>query len=83
MRIPFKTLKKYKYLYFVLSSFILSVFVVFWIELFVNEVSDLTIKHLIHNFFYYWGFMYPVSFVAYEAAKRSNKKREEKNDCNS
>jgi hypothetical protein len=75
MKIPFKFLKKYKYFYFAISSFIMAVFVVFMIELFANEVSDFTLKHLARNFFFYWGFMYPASFAAYEAARKANKEQ--------
>jgi hypothetical protein len=51
----------------------MAVLIVLIMELF-NEVSDFTLKHLARNFFFYWGFMYPVSFVAYEAASKNNKK---------
>ena len=71
--ILFKILEKYKYLYFVISSLVMATIVVLVIEL-VNEVGDFTLKHLFNNFFYYWGFMYPASFVAYEAARKQNKK---------
>jgi hypothetical protein len=77
--ISFKTLEKYKYFYFAINSLVLSVLLVFWIELFVNNTSsNLSIKYFMHNLFFYWGFMYPVSFVVYEATKKQNKKRQEK-----
>jgi hypothetical protein len=51
----------------------MAVFAVFLTELLVTGISNLTLKHLAHNFFFYWGFMYPASFAAYEAACKHNK----------
>jgi hypothetical protein len=76
--IPFRFLEKYKYFYFTIGSFVMAVLVVLGAELFINEVGDFTVKHLMREIFFYWGFMYPVFFVAYEAARKENNKKSEK-----
>jgi predicted tellurium resistance membrane protein TerC len=77
-RIPFKFLDKYKYFYFAINSFVMAVLIVFGNELFAEEVSDFNWRHLAHNFFFYWGFMYPASFVIYESARKENNKENNK-----
>ncbi|MCL2302873.1 MAG: hypothetical protein FWC37_06400 [Lentimicrobiaceae bacterium] len=68
--IPFKILDKYKYFYFAISSLIMAIGVVLLLEL-VNK-GDFILKHLVREFFHFWGFMYPASFAAYEVAKKHN-----------
>jgi purine-cytosine permease-like protein len=75
MKIPFKFLEKYKYFYFAISSFVVAVLAVLLTELFLPETRDFSLKHLVHDFFFHWGFMYPVSFAAYEAARKQEAKK--------
>ena len=75
--ISFKTLDKYKYVYFVLSSLFLAFCGVLGAEL-GYENSIFTLKHLLRNTLFFWGVMYLPSFYAYEIARRNNKKLQEK-----
>ena len=73
--IPFKFLEKYKYIYFAINSLILAFLVVLFIELTDND-SIFILKNLLFKMFFYWGFLYPVSFVIYEVARKQNKKEQ-------
>ncbi|MDR1345452.1 MAG: hypothetical protein LBK03_01950 [Bacteroidales bacterium] len=77
-RIPFKFLDKYKYFYFAISSLVMAILVVLMAELFTEEVGDFNWRHLARNVFFYWGFMYPVSFAIYESARKENNKENNK-----
>ena len=79
--IPFKIINKYKYAYFVINSLVFAIITVLLqeiINVFFGDVSDFTLKHLFHRFFFMWGFSYPVSFVIYEKARKHNEKMQQK-----
>lgn len=70
--IPFKFLDKHKYAYFVISSLIMAILVCIVTVLIMG--ADLTIRYVVRNTLFIWGFMYPASFVSYEAARKANNK---------
>ena len=78
--IPFKIIDKYKYIYFVINSAICAIACVLLYEI-MNELydqpSNFALKYLSYKFFFTWGFMYPLSFIAYEKLKKRNKKLQE------
>lgn len=63
----FDFLDKYKYIYFVLVGLLCAFLVSFILQLFDSEINA---KLLLNRTFFYWGFMYPVGFVIYEAIKK-------------
>jgi len=78
--IPFRILDKYKYAYFVINSFVFALLTTLFLKL-LNQVIDIgidfTLRQGILQFFVMWSFAYPLSFIAYEKAKKRNKKLQE------
>ena len=78
--IPFKTLDKYKYWYFVVTSFLIAFSAAIALEL-TTENHIFTLNSLLKNTFLMWGFQYIASFWIYERARKNNEKmQKEMND---
>ena len=56
-------IKKHKYVFFMIVSLVSACFVSFIVHV---TQDTLSIKSWLNSTFFYWGFLYPAGFVAYE-----------------
>lgn len=56
-------IKKHKYVFFMVVSLACACFVSCFMHIFQDTLS---LKSWLNSTFFYWGFLYPVGFVAYE-----------------
>lgn len=56
-------IKKHKYVFFMIVSLVSACFVSFIVHV---SQDTLSIKSWLNSTFFYWGFSYPIGFVAYE-----------------
>lgn len=58
-----KLIKKHKYVFFMVFSLVSACFVSFIVHV---TQDTLSITSWLNSTFFYWGFLYPAGFVAYE-----------------
>lgn len=68
-----KFMFRYKYAYFILSSFVLSLVCTSIPDLISSD--PITLNGILKNTFLGWGFFYITSFVIFEQAKKYNKEK--------
>jgi len=69
-KISFPVLDKYKYWFFVVGSLVLALICNLLVFLILDD--PWSVRTFLFKTFFMWGFFYPVTFIAYEQAKKQH-----------